>query len=72
MLSQYNKAIESWRNNDLDNAPTEVSLESHPSMVKEGVDHQQVVLFTKDKMYTHKPIPVVNLPHVRFIGGPSK
>ena len=30
-----------------------------------------MVLFTKEKMNTDKPVPVVNLPPVRFIGGPS-
>ena len=31
-----------------------------------------VVLFTKDNIEAYKPVPVVNLPPVRFIGGPSK
>ena len=29
-------------------------------------------VFKKDNMYADKPIPMVNLPHVRFIGGPTK
>ena len=41
-------------------------------MVKEGADHHPVVIFTKDNMDVDKPVPVVNLPPVRFIGGPSK
>ena len=39
-------------------------------MVKEGVDHHAVVLFTKENMDSDKPVPVVNIPPVRFIGGP--
>ena len=30
-----------------------------------------MVLFTKDNMDADKPVPVVNLPPVSFIGGPS-
>ena len=40
-------------------------------MVKDGADHQPVVLFTKDNMDADTPAPVVNLPHVRFIGAPT-
>ena len=47
MLSQYNKATESWRENDVDNASTEVSLSAHLAIVKERVDYNPVVLFTK-------------------------
>ena len=72
MLPQYNKAIESWKNNRMDNASTEVSLVTHPSMLKEGADHLSVFLFTKDNMEAYKPVPVVNLPPVSFIGGHSK
>ena len=31
-----------------------------------------MVIFTKENMYIYKPIPVVNIPHVRFIGGPKR
>ena len=31
-----------------------------------------MVLFTKENMYIDKPIPVVNIPNVRFIGGPTR
>ena len=41
-------------------------------MVKEREDHQPVVLFTKDHMDSDKPVTVVNLPPVRFIGGPKR
>ena len=41
-------------------------------MVTEGEDHRSVVLFTKGKMEADKPITVVNLPPVRFIGAPIK
>ena len=56
----------------MENASTEVSLESHLSMVKEVVDHLSLVIFTKENMGAYKPVPVVNLPPVRFIGGPSR
>ena len=29
-------------------------------------------IFTKENMDADKPVPVVNIPPVRFIGGPSK
>ena len=41
-------------------------------MVKERAYHHPVVLFTKDNAGADKPFTVVNLQHVRFIGGPSK
>ena len=31
-----------------------------------------MVIFTKENMDADKPIPVVNLPPVRFLSGPSK
>ena len=40
-------------------------------MVKKGAEHHPVVLFTKENMDANSPVPLVNLPHVRFIGGPS-
>ena len=61
-----------WEDNEVENASTEFSFAAHPSMVKEGSYHQPVVLFTKENMNVDKPFPVVNLPPVRFIGGPSK
>ena len=68
-LSRYKKSTESWRDNDLYNAPTEVSLEEHSVMLKERAYHLPVVLFTKYNMDADKPVPVVNLPTVWFIGG---
>ena len=53
------------------NVSTEVSLESHSEMVKEGVDHRPVVIFAKENMDSYKPVTVVNISHVRFIGGPT-
>ena len=41
-------------------------------MIKERVEHQPVVLFKKDKMDADKPVPVVILLHMRFIGGPTR
>ena len=41
-------------------------------MVKEIVDHQPVVIFTKENIYADKPVVVVILPPVRFIGGPKR
>ena len=41
-------------------------------MVKEGAYHHPVVLFTKYNMGAYKTVPVVNIPPVRFIGGPTK
>ena len=41
-------------------------------LVKEGADHFPVVLLTKESMDAHKNVIVVNLPHVRFIGGLTK
>ena len=72
MLYKYNIDTESQRENYVVDASTEVSLTAHSIMVKEGLDHLPVVLFTKDNMYAYKPVPMVNLPPVRFIGGPTK
>ena len=41
-------------------------------MLKEVADHQSVVLFTKDNIDSDKPVLVVNLPPVRFIGDPIR
>ena len=41
-------------------------------MVKEGADHQPVVLFTKENMGAVKPIPLVILPPVSLIGVPTR
>ena len=54
------------------NASTEVSLAAHSVMVKERLDHMLMVLFTKDNMDSDKPVLVVNLPPVRFIGGHTR
>ena len=56
----------------MDTASKEVSLAAHSAMLKEGEDHLSVVIFTKENMEADNPVPVVNLPPVRFIGGPSK
>ena len=56
----------------MENASTEVCVAENSEMVKEGADHQPVVIFTKDNMDADKPVQVVNIPPVRFIGGPSK
>ena len=56
----------------MENVSTEVSLAAHSEMVKERADHQPVVLFTKDNIGADKPVPVVILPPVRFIGGPTR
>ena len=71
MLSQYNKATELWRKNDVDNESEKVSLSSHSELVKEGAYQQPVVLFTKDNMDEDKNDPVVNLPPMRFLGYPT-
>ena len=56
----------------MENESIEVTLATHSEMVKEGEDHQKVVLFTKDNTDADKPVIVVNLPPVSFIGGTSK
>ena len=71
MMLQYKKATESWRENDVDNSSTEVSLAANSAMVKERADHQPVVLFTNENMGADKTVPVVIIPPVRFIGGPT-
>ena len=40
-------------------------------MVKDIADHQPAVLFTIDNIDADKPISVVILPTVMFIGGPT-
>ena len=40
-------------------------------MVKKGEDHPPVVIFTRDSMDTDKPISVVNIPPLGFVGGPT-
>ena len=56
----------------MEGASTEASLAEHSDLVKEGADHSTVVLFKKDITDADKPVPVVNLTPVRFIGGPTK
>ena len=41
-------------------------------MVKEGADHQPMVLFKKENTDADKRVPVINCPPVRFIGAPPK
>ena len=64
----YNKATELWRYNDVDN----ISTPSYSELVKEVAGHLTVVLFTKERIDTDKPVPVLNLPPVSFIGGSKK
>ena len=54
------------------NASTEVSLAAHSVMLKSRADHHPVLLFKKENMNTYKPVPVVILPPVRFIGGTTR
>ena len=54
----------------MENESTEVFLAENSAMVKEVADHHPVVLFTKENIDSDEPVPVVNLPLVRFIGGP--
>ena len=49
-----------------------MSLSAQSVMVKERVNHLPVVLFTKENIYADKPVPVVNLPPVMFIGAPTR
>ena len=55
----------------MENTSTEVSLAAHSEMVKERADHQPVVLFTKYNIDADKPVQVVIILRVRFIGGPT-
>ena len=71
ILSRYKRAIESCRDNDVENSSTEVSLAAHSAVVKEREEHLPVVLFTKYNMGADKPVPVVILPPVSFIGCPT-
>ena len=52
----------------MENASTEVTLSSYSVMVKERADHLPVVLFTKENIDADKPVPVVNIPPMSFIG----
>ena len=56
----------------MENKSTEVSLSAHSKIVKEIVDHQPVVIFTKENMDAYKPLTLVILPPVIFIGGPTR
>ena len=56
----------------MENESTELSLAAHSEMVKERADHQPVVIFTKDNMGEDKPVTVVIIPPVRFIGAPQR
>ena len=56
----------------MENSSTKVSLEEYSEMAKEVEEHLSVVIFTKENMDADKPVPVVNLPTVRFIGGHQK
>ena len=70
IMLRYNKSTESWRYNDLYNASIEVSLAAYSELSKEEAYHLPVVILTKYRVDADKPIPVVNLPPVRFIVGP--
>ena len=41
-------------------------------MIKEGAYHLPLFLLTRENMDAYKPFPVVNIPPVSFIGGPTK
>ena len=56
----------------MENASIKVSLASQSEMVKEIGGQHPVVLFTKDNTDADKPVPVVILSPVRFIGGPTR
>ena len=56
----------------MENKSTEFSLAEHSSTVKELANHQSVFLFTIYNMDSDKPVPVLNLPPVIFIGGPDR
>ena len=47
-------------------------LSSHPALVKEGADHPPSVLLKKYNINADKPVPVGNLPPMRFMGGSIK
>ena len=72
MMFHYNKVIESWRYNDVDNVSAEFLLEAPTVMLNIVADHQPVVIFTKENMDEDKPFPVINIPPVRFIGGSTR
>ena len=46
-------------------------MEAQSELVKEGEDHLSAIIFTKDSMDADKPVPVVNIPPVRFIVIPT-
>ena len=48
-----------------------MSLLSPKSLVKEVADHLPVVIPTRDNMDAYNPVPVVSLPSVICIGGPT-
>ena len=56
----------------MENTLTEFSLAVNSEKVKEVEDHQPVVLFTKENTDADKPVPVINLPPVRFICEPKR
>ena len=53
----------------MENESSEVYPEEHSALVKKVADHLPVIIITKNSMYVDKPVPVVNLPPVRFICG---
>ena len=56
----------------MDNASTEISLLEHPELAIRMTYHQAVVLSTKERLDTDKPILVINIPPFKFAGGPTK
>ena len=48
-----------------------MSLESNLELVEKWKDTPPLVLFTKNIMYAYKPIPVGNIPPLRFVGVPK-
>ena len=47
-----------------------MSLSEHSVMANERAEHLPVVIFTKEIIDVDKPVPVVNILPVRFIGVP--
>ena len=56
----------------MENSSIEKFLSAHPEMAKKVTYHQTVVLFTKYVLDIYKPSLLVNLPPLKFVGGPTK
>ena len=55
----------------MNNVSTERSVSSHPSLATRVIDHQTVVLVTKDSLGEDKPFSVGNIPSLKFTVGPT-